>query len=157
MPERTGRWSLRGDGRPTGAALSSGALADHTHSVLVVDDQVENRNAVGLLLGEAGLDVRFAHDGEEALAALHNGLRPCLVIVDLMMPKMDGWEFRQRQLSDPQYAGIPVVIMSGYPDAQKAAGALGVRAVLKKPLNPSLLQTLAEHHCQRGAGAAAKA
>ena len=132
-------------------------MSDHAHSVLVVDDQVDNRDAVGLLLGEAGLDVRFAHDGEEALAALHRGLRPCLVVVDLMMPKMDGWEFRQRQLSDPQFASIPVVVMSGYPDAQKAAGALGVRAVLKKPLNPSLLQALAEHHCQRNAGAAAKA
>jgi CheY-like chemotaxis protein len=132
-------------------------LADHTHSVLVVDDQVESRDAVGLLLGDAGLDVRFAHDGEEALAALHGGLRPCLVIVDLMMPRMDGWEFRQRQLSDPQYASIPVVIMSGYPDAQKAAGTLGVRAVLKKPLNPNLLQVLADHHCQRSAAAAAKA
>ena len=132
-------------------------MAHHTHSVLVVDDQVENRDAVGLLLGEAGLDVRFAHDGEEALAALHDGLRPCLVIVDLMMPRMDGWEFRQRQLSDPQYASIPVVIMSGYPDAQKAAGTLGVRAVLKKPLNPDILQVLADHHCQRSAGAAAKA
>jgi two-component system response regulator MprA len=125
-------------------------VSDHAHSVLVVDDQVDNRDAVGLLLGEAGLDVRFAHDGEEALG-------PCLVVVDLMMPKMDGWEFRQRQLSDPQFASIPVVVMSGYPDAQKAAGALGVRAVLKKPLNPSLLQALAEHHCQRNAGAAAKA
>jgi two-component system response regulator MprA len=99
----------------------------------------------------------MAHDGEEALAALHDGLRPCLVIVDLMMPRMDGWEFRQRQLSDPQYASIPVVIMSGYPDAQKAAGTLGVRAVLTKPLNPGLLQVLADHHCQRSTGAGAKA
>ncbi len=73
------------------------------------------------------------------------------------MPKMDGWEFRQRQLSDPQFAAIPVVVMSGYPNAQKAAGTLGVRAVLRKPLNPSLLQVLAEHHCPRNAGAAAKA
>ena len=130
---------------------------DHEHSILVVDDQSESSDAVGLLLEQQGLKVRVAHDGEEALDALHRGLRPCLVVVDLMMPKMDGWEFRQRQLSDPQFATIPVVMMSGYPNAQKAAGTLGVRTILKKPLDPSRLLALVHRHCRQHAGAGSTA
>jgi len=129
-------------------------VPDHAHSILVVDDQSESSDAVGMLLEQNGLNVRVAHDGEEALAALQHGLRPCLVVVDLMMPKMDGWEFRQRQLSDPQFATIPVIMMSGYPNAQKAAGTLGVRAILKKPLSASRLLALVNRYCRRNAGAA---
>jgi CheY-like chemotaxis protein len=129
-------------------------VPDHEHSVLVVDDQTESSDAVGLLLEQHGLKVRVAHDGEEALAALHQGLRPCLVMVDLMMPKMDGWEFRQRQLSDPAFAKIPVVIMSGYPNAQKAAGTLGVRTILKKPLNADRILALVNRHCRHQARSA---
>jgi CheY-like chemotaxis protein len=132
-------------------------VPDHEHSILVVDDQTESSDAVGLLLEQQGLKVRVAHDGEEALAALHQGLRPCLVVVDLMMPKMDGWEFRQRQLSDPQFATIPVVIMSGYPNAQKAAGTLGVRTILKKPLRPDRILALVNRHCRQHAGRASTA
>lgn len=124
-------------------------MAGHAHSILVVDDQTESSDAVGLLLEHEGLQVRVAHDGEEALDALHRGLRPCLVVVDLMMPKMDGWEFRQRQLSDPAYADIPVLIMSGYPNADKAAGTLGVRTVLKKPLSARRLLSLVNRHCRQ--------
>lgn len=131
--------------------------APHAHSILVVDDQPESSDAVGLLLEQQGLEVRIAHDGEEALAALHRGFRPCLVVVDLMMPKMDGWEFRQRQLSDPQFAGLPVLIMSGYPNADKAAGTLGVRSVLKKPIHVPRLLSLVNRHCRRDARAASTA
>ena len=129
----------------------------HAHSILVVDDQPESSDAVGLLLEEQGIEVRIAHDGEEALATLQRGFRPCLVVVDLMMPKMDGWEFRQRQLSDPQFAGIPVLIMSGYPNADKAAGTLGVRTVLKKPLSVPRLLSLVSRHCRRDTRAASTA
>ena len=129
----------------------------HGHSILVVDDQPESSDAVGLLLEQQGIGVRIAHDGEEALAALQRGFRPCLVVVDLMMPKMDGWEFRQRQLSDPEFAGIPVLIMSGYPNADKAAGTLGVRTVLKKPLSVPRLLSLVNRHCTRDARRASTA
>ncbi|MGH7341428.1 MAG: response regulator, partial [Candidatus Rokuibacteriota bacterium] len=134
-----------------------GRVTDHEHSILVVDDQTDSSDAVGLLLEEQGFKVRIARDGEEALDALHRGLRPCLVVVDLMMPKMDGWEFRQRQLSDPQFATIPVVMMSGYPNAQEAAGTLGVRTVLKKPLSVNRLLSLVHRHCPLHAGAASTA
>ena len=129
-------------------------MPDHAHSILVVDDQSDSSDAVGLLLEQEGLDVRIARNGEEALDALRHGFRPCLVVVDLMMPKMDGWEFRQRQLSDPQFATIPVVIMSGYPNADKAAPTLGVRTVLKKPLSARRLLALVNRDCRQNAGAA---
>jgi CheY-like chemotaxis protein len=121
----------------------------HRHAVLVVDDQADAGDAVGFFLEQKGFTVRVAHDGQEALDVLHRGLRPCLVVVDLMMPRMDGWEFRQRQLMDPEFADIPVVVVSGYPNAQKAAAGLGVRDVLRKPLSASLLLALVNHHCPR--------
>lgn len=119
----------------------------HEHAVLLVDDQAENREAIGLVLAEEGCAVRLARDGQEALDALHEGLRPCLVVVDLMMPRMDGWEFRQRQLTNPQFRDIPVLVMSGYPDTQKVAAGLGVREVLHKPITPSLLLALVNANC----------
>jgi CheY-like chemotaxis protein len=132
-------------------------VAEHAHSILVVDDQTESSDAVGLALEQQGVHVRVAHDGEEALTMLQRGFRPCVVVVDLMMPKMDGWEFRQRQLSNPQFADIPVLIMSGYPNADKAAGTLGVRTVLKKPLSVPRLLSLLNRHCRRESRAASTA
>jgi CheY-like chemotaxis protein len=132
-------------------------VAEHAHSILVVDDQTDSSDAVGLALEHEGVHVRVAHDGEEALGMLQRGFRPCVVVVDLMMPKMDGWEFRQRQLSNPEFAGIPVLIMSGYPNADKAAGTLGVRTVLKKPLSVPRLLALVNRHCRREPRAASSA
>ena len=132
-------------------------MVEHAHSILLVDDQTESSDAVGLALEHEGVHVRVAHDGEEALTMLQRGFRPCVVVVDLMMPKMDGWEFRQRQLSNPQFSGIPVLIMSGYPNADKAAGTLGVRSVLKKPLSVPRLLSLLNRHCRRDAPAASTA
>lgn len=121
----------------------------HRHTILVVDDQADSGDALGLALEEHGFRVQVAHDGQEALDALEHGLRPCLVIVDLMMPRMDGWEFRQRQLSNPQLADLPVLVMTGYPNASKAVATLGVREVLQKPLSGNLLLALVNHHCPR--------
>jgi two-component system response regulator MprA len=128
-------------------------MEGHEHAVLLVDDQADSRDALVLLLQSQGFAVHVARDGQEGLEALQRGLRPCLVVVDLMMPRMDGWEFRQRQLMDPQFADIPVVVVSGYPNVDTVAAGLGVREVLRKPLSAAMLLGLVNLHCPRNATA----
>ena len=124
--------------------------------VLVIDDEPDVLMLCRVNLEHAGHDVLVAESGEAGLELARNE-RPDLIVLDLMMPKMDGWEFRQRQLSDPEFAGIPVLIMSGYPNADKAAGTLGVRTVLKKPLSVPRLLSLVNRHCTRDARRASTA
>jgi CheY-like chemotaxis protein len=81
--------------------------------ILVVDDNADVRASLGLLLGMLGYHVEKAADGAEALRYLRTHPRPCLIVLDLRMPGMDGWQFRQAQLRDADLAEIPVVVSSG--------------------------------------------
>jgi CheY-like chemotaxis protein len=84
--------------------------------VLVVDDDDDLRETLGEVLSDEGFQVRFAPNGRAALEILrdelHGDLRPCAVLLDLMMPVMSGWQFREEQRGDPLLAAIPVVVMS---------------------------------------------
>jgi CheY-like chemotaxis protein len=82
-------------------------------SVLVVDDERDIREAVAELLEDEGYDVVWARDGEEALQQAREH-HPQLVLLDLMMPGMNGWEFRKAQKEDPELAAIPVVVLSAF-------------------------------------------
>jgi CheY-like chemotaxis protein len=79
--------------------------------VLVVDDEREIREAISEILREEGYDVVAAADGREALLRLRE-FHPSLVLLDLMMPGMNGWEFRAEQMGDPSVSSIPVIIVS---------------------------------------------
>ncbi len=79
--------------------------------VLVVDDESDIRQAVAEVLSFEGYQVMVAGDGAEALAKAR-AYRPRLVLLDLMMPRMNGWEFRRAQKRDPEVSGIPVVVLS---------------------------------------------
>ena len=84
----------------------------HRATVLVVDDDELVRESLALALELEGYDaVRAAH-GIDALIALRTGARPDVILLDLEMPVMPGWEFRERQLAEPAFADIPVVIVS---------------------------------------------
>jgi len=121
----------------------------HEHLVLLVDDQVEARDALAMLLKNEGFAVREASDGQEALDALYDGPRPCLVVLDLMMPGMDGWEFRRRQLRSPLFARIPTVVLSGHHNLSAAATGLSAHEVLAKPVMLGRLLELVRDHCPR--------
>jgi len=116
----------------------------HEHLILLVDDHAESRDALAMLLEGEGFAVRLASDGQEALDALYDGPRPCLVVLDLMMPGMDGWEFRQRQLRSPQFARVPVVVLSGHANLSAAATGLSAQEVFAKPVQPVQLRRLLE-------------
>jgi CheY-like chemotaxis protein len=82
------------------------------HPILVVDDDPELRQTLSEVLADSGYQVVVAANGAEALDRLHEGLVPALILLDLMMPVLDGWEFCARQRADPSIASIPVVLMS---------------------------------------------
>jgi two-component system chemotaxis response regulator CheY len=117
--------------------------------ILVVEDDVDVREAVQLWLEHKGYSVVTAADGSEASRLLDEGLNPCLILLDLMMPKMDGFGFRREQLADPVKASIPVVLFSGMYDARMQCMVLGTAGYLQKPVDPDRLLTLVAQHRRR--------
>ena len=117
------------------AILSHGMSAE-SQCVLVVDDDVDMREVLTALLDGAGYRVETARDGVDALKILGRGLRPAVIVLDMMMPRLDGAGFRAAQLADPRWSGIPVVAMSafGVPRLE------GVRESLGKPFDLEELQ-----------------
>lgn len=83
------------------------------HSVLVVDDDPNVRALFADALAEAGHRVELAVDGAQALQQLRQGRQPCVVLSDVRMPRMDGWELSRAAGRDPELAAIPVVVMTG--------------------------------------------
>jgi CheY-like chemotaxis protein len=105
------------------------------HRVLVVDDDNEIRETMVEILNDEGYVAVGASDGLEALEQLRDPTdRWCLVLLDLMMPNMDGRAFRAEQLQDPAIAPIPVVIVSAMNDVAAAAEELQVSAHMTKPI-----------------------
>lgn len=84
-----------------------------THSILVVDDEASVRSLYLDALEEAGHRVRVAEDGQEALDRLRNGTVPCMVLSDVRMPRMDGWDLARAVGRDPQLNSVPVVLLTG--------------------------------------------
>ena len=101
--------------------------------VLVVDDDPDVREALVGVLVDQGFRVETACDGREALLALARAPRPDVILLDWMMPSMDGIELRGALLADPELANVPVVFLSA--DARLSSRALELRArVLNKPV-----------------------
>jgi len=126
--------------------LSAASDAEHRHGVLLVEDDYDTREAFTAILESIGLAVVGAANGREALEQLWGGLRPCLIILDIAMPEMDGYAFRRAQLADPTLADIPVAVVSGAGWAvEREARALGLTTFLRKPIDPDqLLATLGQ-------------
>jgi DNA-binding response OmpR family regulator len=117
--------------------------------VLLVEDDSEIRELVAELLSEEGFHVSVASNGDEALRELRAGQAPCVILLDLMMPGMDGWTFRGEQMKDSRLAAIPVVILSGagLPEATLAAAHLAAADLLVKPFTAEALLATVRSHC----------
>ena len=122
-------------------------MPDRHHNILVVEDDPTLRTAMGDLLGEEGIPATCAENGQVGLDLLRAGARPCLVLLDLQMPFVDGLTFRRRQLEDPQIAEIPVVVMTGQPGREAEAESLGVSLLMTKPVAPSRVVGVVEQYC----------
>jgi len=123
---------------PRSSPWGEGRVAAVGPRLLLVEDDEEIREAMGGILREEGYEVVLAENGRAALDGLRDGTaRPDLIILDLRMPVMDGWEFRAVQKNDPALASIPVIAVSA--DASAKAEAIAAHAYLRKPLTPPVL------------------
>lgn len=121
-------------------------------NVLIVEDDPEVREMLRQLLSTAGFHAVAAVDGLEALHLLRTVRHrapnaPCLVLLDLKMPRLGGNEFRRAQLGDPTVANVPVAVMSGATDLEQRAAAMGAVATLPKPLNVDVLIDVVKRYC----------
>ncbi|HWL84368.1 MAG TPA: response regulator [Polyangiaceae bacterium] len=120
---------------------SLAALQRSSRTILVVDDDVDIRETISMILEDEGYAVACACNGLEALEYLRENGAPDLILLDLMMPVMDGAEFCARKRQDPRFSDIPVVIVTASGQAKEHASALNARDLLYKPL---ALDTLLE-------------
>ena len=110
--------------------------------ILLVDDDHVFRQAMADLLESEGYAVETALDGSDALARLRDGLRPALIMLDLVMPKKNGLQFRAEQILDPRLAAIPTVAYSTDTRMQPKAEAMGLQ-FFEKPDVRSVLDYVA--------------
>ena len=142
-PERRHKWvHMESDPKPEAA-----------RPVLVVEDHADTRHMVEQYLQFQGFATVGAENGLAGLGALHEH-RPSLVLLDLSMPVMDGWRFRQEQqrLSEQTLAQVPVVILSALNDCEEHAQRLGAIDVLPKPIDLDKLSALVQRFVGTAAG-----
>jgi CheY-like chemotaxis protein len=114
----------------------------HHPPVLIVEDDPDSRNMLAALLGLHGYRTVTAANGLEALEAARRE-RPMVILLDLMMPVMDGQTFRREQLNDAALAAIPIVVLSAHAQTAELARELGAAAHLMKPFDlDRLLQAI---------------
>ncbi len=124
-----------------------GGTAAFRH-VLVVEDDEDIREGVALTLTDAGYRVRTASDGANALRLLEGGCRPCVILLDLIMPRMDGLTLLDRLRAEPRLARIPVTILSAGSICQAPDGY----PFLRKPVSIDVLLDAVAKHCRPGKG-----
>jgi CheY-like chemotaxis protein len=100
---------------------------------MIVDDDDDLRDALADIMTAQGYEVAAFADARAALAALEGGLTPFLILLDLMMPGMSGWEFRAAQLENPTLALIPVVVVTAAGHLNDGARTLSCVEALAKP------------------------
>jgi CheY-like chemotaxis protein len=110
-------------------------------SILVVDDRQEILNGMSELLAREGFTIRTAHNGLDALNRMRSDHHISLVLLDLWMPVMDGWEFLRQKKGHPELANVPVVVISAIPPVDLD----GVESVLTKPIDLNQLMETVRH------------
>lgn len=102
-------------------------------TVLIVEDNPILREGLALVVGRLGFETRAAANGADALKQLSGQWKPDVIVTDLRMPVMNGWEFRARQLADPGLADIPVIVLSGERKTREDTRTLKPAVWLEKP------------------------
>jgi CheY-like chemotaxis protein len=120
---------------------------DHAAHILIVDDDDDIRETLMLVLESRGYEVTGAANGREALQYLRAHDLPCAVLLDLMMPVMDGWQFREETSRDPSLAQVPLVVLTGGGDNMKRTRPLRAAAWLDKPIPLEKLVKTLEQIC----------
>jgi CheY-like chemotaxis protein len=124
--------------------------SSHRCSVLVVDNDPALRELLTVALESDSYDAAAVANGREALHYLRSHAETCIILLELLLPVMDGRQFRTMQLRDRSFAWIPVIAMSAVADGDQRARELGARSFLRKPLNlDELRQALRRVGCCR--------
>jgi CheY-like chemotaxis protein len=110
--------------------------------VLIIDDDDDIRTTLGLVLELRGHEPAVASHGKDALGMLAAGLRPSVILLDLMMPVMNGWDFLATIAKDKDLAQIPVVVLTGYSNMVANKTPPGAVALLNKPVDVSRLHAI---------------
>jgi len=118
-----------------------------SRNILLIEDEVDIRNILKDVLEWEGYCVYTASNGKEGMEILPEIPAPCLILLDLMMPVMNGWEFADALETDRAYADIPIVTLSAFSDPEKRIRAAGS---IKKPVDLDALFTLVRKHCGLG-------
>jgi CheY-like chemotaxis protein len=121
------------------------------HPVVVVEDADDIRVALSVFIESLGFPVVAVSDGAEALRMVRAGLRPSLVITDLMMPGTHGFNFPLALKREVALASTPVVVLSAHPDAERVPVCLAV-AAFTKPVDPTKLERVVRAYARRAAG-----
>ena len=114
-------------------------------TVFLVEDDVDTRDMLGRFLEFEGFRVEVAANGKQALERLNSGVHPCVILLDLMMPVMDGWQFRRQQILNRQLADIPVIVVSAA--GKERIGDIDANAYLTKPLDLEQLLERVTQYC----------
>jgi len=120
--------------------------------VVVVDDDADIRDMLHFALDSGGWAVADASDGQEALDKLRAGLRPCLILLDLTMPRMNGQEFLDALRADTALGKAAVVVLSGDGNVSLKAAALKTEGYLRKPVDLDTLYATVRRYCRGGSG-----
>ena len=119
----------------------------HKHpTVLLVDDNDDVRDGLTQLIRAEGYAVETARNGREALRVLAT-VHPCIILLDLHMPDMSGYDFRQAQLADGVLRDIPVVVYSAAHDVREQSQRMTATAYAEKPIEIARLMQLIRTHC----------
>jgi CheY-like chemotaxis protein len=87
-------------------------VTDRAPEVMIVEDDHDTREMLERFLQLEGFEVRTAANGAAALEVLRSGAPPCVILLDLMMPVMNGWQFREAQARDPEFGKVPVIVVT---------------------------------------------
>jgi CheY-like chemotaxis protein len=137
------RWNLQGQE----LAFPTAVPAESERPILIVEDDDDSRAYLETVLQIEGYRVATAANGEEALAVARQE-HPRLILLDLMMPQMDGFAFRAAQLRDPTLAKIPVILTSAVED-DAAIARLGLLGEVRKPIDVDTLLEQVALYCER--------
>jgi chemosensory pili system protein ChpA (sensor histidine kinase/response regulator) len=117
------------------------------HTVLVVDDEPAIRQMFEDILTGEGSDVVSATDGRQALEMLHDGTQPCVILLDLLMPRMNGWQFAASLRADEALRRLPFAIVAANPRFRPEAERLGAQRWLGKPVDIDDLLSAVDDLC----------
>jgi CheY-like chemotaxis protein len=137
--------------QPHGAAEDAPRDLGASRFVLIVNDDPDLLDVTSFVIDSEGIAVATARNGEEALALIGTGSVPALVLLDLVMPVMNGWEFLAAVAGDPLLRSIPVVVLT----AGEHAEIPGAREVVREPMDLKELLRIVERYVRGDQGAGA--